>query len=497
MDAGQLRRPAAAELVLLPASCRAAAADQPAASGRSSAYARDSTAAARSEPAAPGRAAPGRVATASAAIAVDAGTRLAARITALATPLFLLACAVPDGGLFRDERYRDVHVYGIYADGFLRGDLPYRDVFVEYPPGAFAVFMPPAVLPAGAYNPAFKTLMALCGIAALFAVVLTLVTLGASKHRLYGAALLFALSPIAVGPISLNTYDLFPAALTVGALAAVLRRRELLGFGLLGLAATSKLYPLVIVPLAAIYVWQVAGRGRTLRALGVFAAVAALVVLPFAILSPGGLWDSFHSQSARGLQIESLGASVLLAGDQLGLYAATVVRGATGAATRDLAGSLPDALATITTLLQAAAVAAVWWLYARGSRGPERLVLAATAAVTGFLVFNRFVSPQYVVWLIPLVLLLPGATGVAAIALVAAALVLAQIWFFHYSHLFQLEGISWLVVARNGLLLALYLLLVVRLKTRTPSSEKTSRQDGLRRSRDSASAVAGGSQRSA
>jgi uncharacterized membrane protein len=422
---------------------------------------------------------------------------LAARVTALAAPLFLLACAVPDGGLFRAERYRDVHIYGIYADGFLHGDLPYRDVFVEYPPGAFAVFLPPAVLPAGAYNPAFKTLMALCGIAALFAVVLTLVTLGASKHRLYVAALLFALSPIAVGPISLNTYDLFPAALTVGALAAVLRRRELLGFGLLGLAVTAKLYPLVIVPLAAIYVWQVAGRSRTLRALGVFAAVALLVVLPFAILSPGGLWDSFHSQSARGLQIESLGASILLAGDQLGLYAATVVHGATGAATRDLAGSLPDALATITTLIQAAAVAAVWWLYARGSRGPERLVLASAAAVTAFLVFNRFISPQYVVWLIPLVLLLPGATGVAAIALVAAALVLAQIWFFHYSHLFQLEGISWLVVARDALLLALYLLLVVRLKTSTPSSEKTSRQDGLRRSRDSASAVAGGSQRSA
>ena len=36
--------------------------------------------------------------------------------------------------------------------------------------------MPPAVLPAGAYNPAFKTLMVLCGIAALFAVVVVLVT---------------------------------------------------------------------------------------------------------------------------------------------------------------------------------------------------------------------------------------------------------------------------------------------------------------------------------
>ncbi len=102
--------------------------------------------------------------------------KLAARVAALAAPVFLLACAVPDGGLFRAERYRDVHLYGIYADGFFRGQLPYRDVFVEYPPGAFAVFMPPAVLPGGAYNAAFKTLMALCGIAALFCVVLILVT---------------------------------------------------------------------------------------------------------------------------------------------------------------------------------------------------------------------------------------------------------------------------------------------------------------------------------
>jgi Glycosyltransferase family 87 len=359
------------------------------------------------------------------------------------------------------------------------------------------VFLPPAVLPAGAYNAAFKTLMALCGLGALFAVLLVLVTLGASRHRLYGAAALFALSPIAVGPISLNTYDLFPAALTVGALAALLRRRELLGFGLLGLAVTAKLYPLAIAPLAVIYVWSVVGRRRALRALGVFTAVAALVVLPFAILSPGGLWDSFHSQSARGLQIESLGASLLLAAHQVGVYDATVVHGATGAATRDLAGSLPDALATITSLLQAVAVAAVWWLFWRGSRGPERLVLASCAAVTGFLVFNRFVSPQYVVWLIPLVLLLPGALGLAAIALVGVALVLAQVWFFHYSHLFQLEGISWLVVLRDAVLLALYVLLVVRLKMSTPSWEKTSRQLGLRRNRASASAVASGSQRSA
>jgi hypothetical protein len=423
--------------------------------------------------------------------------KLAARVTALAAPVFLLACAVPDGGLFRAERYRDVHLYGVYADGFFRGDLPYRDVFVEYPPGAFAVFLPPAVLPAGAYNAAFKTLMALCGIAALFAVVLVLVTLGVRGRRLYAAAGLFALSPLAVGPISLNTYDLFPAALTVGALAALLRRRDYFAFGLLGLAVTAKLYPLVLVPLAVLYLWSAAGRERALRSLAVFGSVVLVVLLPFVVLGPGGLWDSFHAQSARGLQIESVGASILLAAHQLGFYTATVVRGTTGAATRDLSGSLPDALATLSSLLQLVAVALVWWLFARGPRSSERVVLASVAAVAGFLAFNRFVSPQYVVWLIPLVPLVPGRTGIAAVALVAAALVLAQIWFFHYSHVFQLEGITWLLVLRDALLLALYVLLALRLKTSTPSSEKTSRQSGLRRNAARSVAVANGSHRSA
>jgi uncharacterized membrane protein len=407
-------------------------------------------------------------------------------VTALAAPVFLAACAIPDGGLFRAERYRDVHLYGVYADKFFRGELPYRDLFVEYPPGAFAVFLPPAALPAGDYNFAFKSLMALCGLGALFAVTLALLSLGVRGRRLYAAAGLFALSPLAVGPISLNTYDLWPAALTAGALAALLRRRDLLAFGLLGLAVTAKLYPLVIVPPALIYVWAVAGRRRALVSTAVLAGVGLLVVLPFAVLAPGGLWDSFHAQSARGLQIESLGAAFLLAAHRLGLYDATVVHGATGAASRDLAGSLPDALAKLLSALQLMAVALVWLVFVRRRPSAERLVLASAAAVAAFLVFNRFISPQYLVWLIPLVLLVPGRVPIAAIGLLACSLVLAQAWFFHYHDVFALGRIVWLVVARDAALLALYVLLLARLNTSTPSSENTSALVGAGGSRGSA-----------
>jgi len=339
--------------------------------------------------------------------------------------------------------------------------------------------------------------MALCGLAALFAVVLALLSLGLRGRRLYCAAALFALAPLAVGPISLNTYDLWPAALTAAALAALLRRRELLAFGLLGLAVTAKLYPLVIVPLALVYVWVAAGRRRALQALALLVGVVLLVVLPFAVLAPGGLWDSFHAQAARGLQIESLGAALLLAAHRLGFYDATVVHGSTGAASRDLAGPLPDALATALSALQFSTVALVWLVFMRRRPSAERVVLASGAAVAAFLVFSRFISPQYLVWLIPLVLLVPGRAGLAAVGLLACSLVLGQIWFFHYRDVFALDGIVWLVAARDAALLCLYAVLLARLNTSTPSSEKTSRHWGLRRSRASPVAVARGSQRSA
>ena len=106
--------------------------------------------------------------------------RSALRAALVATPVYLAACAVPDGGLARAARFRDVHVYQGYAERLLDGALPYRDVFVEYPPGAFAVFLPPTAFGAVHYNAAFKSLMALCGIATIFLVALVLAELGAS-----------------------------------------------------------------------------------------------------------------------------------------------------------------------------------------------------------------------------------------------------------------------------------------------------------------------------
>jgi 4-amino-4-deoxy-L-arabinose transferase-like glycosyltransferase len=378
------------------------------------------------------------------------------RACAVGIPVYLAACAVPDGGLFRAERFRDVHLYQGFATAVGAGRVPYRDFFMEYPPGALAAFLPPQTI-GSYYNPAFKALMALCGVGTLVLLVVLLVRLGASRHHLAAAAALFALSPLALGPISLNTYDAFPALLTVAALLALVLRRELVALGLLGAAFTAKIYPVVLVPAALLFVWRVRGPHRAVVATAAFVTVVAAAVVPFLVVAPHGLAESFRAQAGRSLQLESLGAQALIAADHVGAYTATVVHRSGRAISYDLEGGFPDALATVSSLLQLAAVAGLTLMYARGRGGARRLALAFASTVVGFLVFSRFVSPQYLVWIVPLVLVLYRPL---LWTLVAAALVLAQDWFFHYRSLAELSQRNWVVLGRDAVLAGVFFLLL-------------------------------------
>jgi uncharacterized membrane protein len=433
------------------------------------------------------------------ALRVRAGRRDALLAALAAVPVFLAACAVPDGGLFRAARFRDLHIYQGYAERLLHGALPYRDVFVEYPPGAFAVFMPPTAFGSQHYNAAFKAEMALCGLATILVAALVLVELGVTRARLLACVGLLAVAPAALGPISLNTYDAWPALLTVLALLLFLRGWDLAGAGVLGLAVSAKVYPLVLLPLAGVFVWRRAGPRRVLVALAVFFVVALAVVVPFAAYDLHGVAESFRSQATRGLQVESLGASLLLVADKLGLYHAHVVE-TTGVAGRNLNGSLPDAVAAVTLVLEAAAVIGVWWLYARARDGRRSLPVAFAAAAAGFLAFTKVFSPQYLEWLVPLVVI---AGSWLAIGLTAASLLLAQAWFFHYHALFRIAWPVWLLVVRDLLLVATFAALAAALaqprrwKIRIPSRSKTRRHSGLRRNQESWTAVGKGASRSA
>jgi hypothetical protein len=116
-------------------------------------------------------------------------------------------------------------------------------------------------------------------------------------------------------------------------------------------------------------------------------------------------------------------------------------------------------------LVQLAALAVAWAVYARGSRSRAGLAVACAASVVGFVAFAKVLSPQFLVWLLPLVPLVLGRAGLIACGLLAAALVTTQLWFpFHYWEVVALKDTTWLVLVRNLLLVALFAVLVAAIR---------------------------------
>ena len=359
------------------------------------------------------------------------------------------------------DRYQiiDTPVYQEYGEAMAAGQVPYRDFGLEYPPGALPVFWLPTLGPAEHYRSIFEALMWICAAALLVIVVRSAAALGASPRRLLAIAVALGLFPLALGSVVLTRYDLWPAALAAAALAAVLMGRARLGLAVLGIAVAAKIYPLVLLPPLLIYLARKYGRREAAIGLGAFAAALAVIVVPFALIAPDGLWDSVSRQLDRPLQIESLGASLLLAAHQLGLYEPTVV---STHGSQNLSGSLPDALATVQTVLQAAALVAVWALFARGPASAGRLVAACAGSVVVFVAFGKVLSPQFIIWLVPVVPLVAGRVGLAAAGFLGAALISTHLWFpTRYWDMVDLQPVGWVVLVRNVLLVALAVVLAV------------------------------------
>ena len=376
-------------------------------------------------------------------------------------------------GFYKHDLILDTPVYQNYGNAIARGDVPYRDFDVEYPPGALPVFALPGFAEPGhdqdvtpGFKHAFETLMWLCGAGALLCMAVALVGVRATEPHAWAALAFAALAPLALGSVVLSRFDLWPALLVVGALAALVSGWLRFGSGLLGLAVSVKLFPAVLVPLAVSYVWRRVGRREALVCAGLVAAVVAVVFLPFVILSPGGVWHSLTVQLTRPLQIESLGSAFLLAAHHVFGVGLTMV---TSHGSQNLSGGAATALGAVATVAQIAALVVVWALFALGPPSRAALVRSSAAALAAFVAFGKVLSPQFLIWLIPVVPLVRGRRGLWASAVLACALVLTQVWFpFHYWSLandFAPEQ-SWLVLARDLALVVLAAVLVL------PSSDE-------------------------
>jgi uncharacterized membrane protein len=349
-----------------------------------------------------------------------------------------------------DERISDITVVRDDAFAILDGLLPYRDIPFEYPPLAAPIITVPGI-PGDHYRAAFGLWMFVFAVAVLL-LVRALARATGGNERLAMAAVVLA--PLVTGAMIRNHFDLAPVAITLAALLLIVLDRPVAGFATLGAAVALKFFPIVIAPVAL--AWLI-GRGRRRDALHGTLALGAVLAVALAVmlaLSPSGTADALHWQTARPVQVESIPGVVL-----------RVIGGAQSVKTFRSDGLLHPASGVVTGVVLGVGLVAIALLAAGVMRRPGRreLLLASLAAVAAYATFGKVISPQYLVWTVPLAALALAWRRLALFGAVAGATLLTFVEFpSSYTAVTDGRPLAILLVAARDLLLVLAVALSVR-----------------------------------
>src|SRR5215472_6694979 len=288
---------------------------------------------------------------------------------------------------FQAHCYTDIYPL-YYGEGLSAGRVPYTQHPVEYPVLIGAAMQAVAWLVRPINDPYIRGrefFDATVVLLALFAVAGTLATAYLAGRSRRWTALLVALAPGLILASFIN-WDLIAMALVALGMAAWAARRQVVAGVLLGLAVATKFYPLVFFgPLLLLCLRS--GRLRAFAVTAASAAVAWLAVnLPVAIVAPVG-WARFYGLSAgRAADWGSIW-----------YYFETEhwpVVGTFGI--RSL-----DTFSFVVFLAGCALIALIILAAPRRPRLPQVFFLVLAV----FLLANKVWSPQYVIWLVPLVVL--------------------------------------------------------------------------------------------
>lgn len=356
------------------------------------------------------------------------------------------------------------NIFQPYSEGLLDGVAPFSELNprfgtnnYEYPPGSIPFVALPGLF--GLSLPAFRTSWDLWQLGwDISIVVLIGVVLYRSPKKLAAALAIYTTGLLALGGLVLERFDLIPTAFTLLALALYLRGRSA-GWGLsLGAAIAVKAWPLALGPCLF------KGEHKRWRAL---LALALPIIAGFALtwaVYGDEPWSAFSYHAKRGIQIEALAATPFLVEAKLGGDAHPVF----GYGAFNIAGTGVEIARIASLVILVVGYLLIAWLLIR-RRVP---VLLASAAVTGWLVVTATVlSPQFLIWVLPLAAIAAPLRWESV--LLVASCGLTRWTMENYIEIGNLgAGFIWPLTARN-LLLAVWLALMLRLalKMRMPSFE--------------------------
>ena len=310
-----------------------------------------------------------------------------------------------------------------YANVILDGNMPYRDFISEYPPLALLSFLLPGIFfhNYGGYVFGYVLEMYLCNL-----VILYIIWRLAQRYKLgvWRTLGMYTLCIAAMNTIVTGRFDILPAMLVLASLYAFIKGKNKTAWVILALGAMTKLYPLVIAPLFALFLLQQKQYRRLAQGIAVFAVVLLVLNVPWIIASPSGYIDfgnltnpntflGYHME--RGLHSESSYASILMIGQMMGwtqLYAGLTY------GSWNIISPAADAMADVSFYITAALLAFLYVFYIQrlmknhchtdedgmlDSRMTQYLLRYSLLAVFIMLLASKVLSPQFLIWLCPLI----------------------------------------------------------------------------------------------
>ncbi len=241
----------------------------------------------------------------------------------------------------------------------------------------------------------------------------------------------------------LMRFDLLPALATLGALVLAERKRYRCAHAMLAVGVLLKLYPIFLVPVLLAHHWRETAparsapaeeneRGWRLRLAALWQGVKAsikdyraaarafwqrggqvltdLSIFPLvtllgfglpAIINAGGVASEFKYALTRPIQIESAPASLLWLGTFLGFPA----QPNNSFASLNLVGPLDGVIKQLSLLALLGGTLLVCWRVLHGKLSLGQGFVALIAVV---LASNKLLSPQYIIWILPLVAYVEG-----------------------------------------------------------------------------------------
>jgi hypothetical protein len=291
----------------------------------------------------------------------------------------------------------DISIYKNDADALIEGKMPYRDTLVEYPPYAIPIFVLPRVFGGGNYVDNFMMLAALCDLAIRGGLFWAAMRHGKSLRSLL-PLVCYCVSVPFLRFFFLQRYDLWPALICVAALLLFCAEKPAWSGLAIAIGIGVKVYPAVFVPPLFILALR-QGKARRFSA-GLIAGLSPILLLSFFL----PWWRFAQFQGARGLQCESLAASLIWGLKRAGLTDASWVF-----VTRwfEVHGSLASALVPwARALFIAAVVFSVAMTSCAAAHCPKpsigRVARLLLGPLLAFVAFNQVLSPQFMIWLLPL-----------------------------------------------------------------------------------------------